>query len=258
MDIGVNLTHYSFQKDREELIARALHEGVKTMIVTGACLRSSQEAYALAKSHSGILYATAGVHPHDAKHCNETTLTSLENLAQHKEVVALGECGLDYNRNFSPHDVQEHWFEAQVNLACHLKMPLFLHEREASRRLLEILQKYSLPPTVIHCFTGSEEEVKKYLSLGFYIGITGWICDDRRGMHLRKLLKYIPLDHLMLETDAPYLTPRNMPYRPKEGRNESAFLPYVLKMVALTLGQPEEEIARKTTENAKTFFRLPI
>ncbi|NUM34360.1 MAG: TatD family hydrolase [Candidatus Brocadiae bacterium] len=259
IDIGANLTSPSFHEDLEEVIDRAVINGIKTMIITGTSIRASHEALELAKKKPGILYCTAGVHPHDARHCNDRTLESLKCLSENKEVVALGECGLDYNRNFSPPDVQDYWFEAQIELACHLKKPLFLHERDAHNSFLSILKKHreKLPQTVVHCFTGNEQELKAYISQNFYIGITGWICDERRGVHLRNILKYIPLDRLMIETDAPYLLPRTMPRRPASGRNEPAFLLYTLKMVASCLKKSEEEIASITTENAKKFFEIP-
>lgn len=258
IDIGVNLTSPSFQKDRKEVIDNALAQGIKVMIITGTSIRASHDALAVAQTMPGVLYCTAGVHPHDSRHCDERTLQNLENLSKNKEVVAIGECGLDYNRNFSPQDVQDYWFESQVDLACKLKKPLFLHERDAHNSFMSILKKYQekLPPTVVHCFTGNESELKDYLDRDFYIGITGWVCDERRGIPLRNLLKYIPSNRLMIETDAPFLLPRNMPKRPASGRNEPAYLIYVLKMIADCLKKSEEEIARITTENAKEFFKI--
>lgn len=259
IDIGVNLTHASFTPQLDQVISRAVNNEVVQMIITGTSIRGSEEALALAKTKPGVLYCTAGVHPHDAKQANDRTIPRLRELAQNKQVVAIGECGLDYNRNFSPRPVQDRWFEEQVKLACELKLPLFLHEREAYHRLVEILKIYEkqLPPTVVHCFTGNEEELDAYLTAGYYIGLTGWICDERRGTHLHQLVRKIPLDHLMLETDAPFLLPRNMPnsnqYR---GRNEPAFLPYVLRKVAQCLEKTPQEVAATTTATARKFFNL--
>jgi TatD DNase family protein len=257
-DIGINLMHKSFQADREQVLKRAIAAGVTQFIITGASLRSSQEAAAFARQHPGTLYATAGVHPHDARHCTPETLTALRELANHPEVVAIGECGLDYNRDFSPRPVQDRWFEAQVQLACDLKMPLFLHERDAHQRFVEILSQYRDRPgkAVIHCFTGSAAELDTYLGMDLYIGITGWICDERRGTHLRDLVRRIPLDRLMLETDAPFLTPRDMRPKPRDGRNEPAFLPHILRAVARAMGKSPDEVARATTETARSFFGI--
>ena len=228
------------------------------MIVTGTSVKSSIDGQKLAQQHPGILFSTAGVHPHDAKNCNEQTINSLRTLANHKEVVAMGECGLDFNRDFSPRPVQEKWFEAQIQLACELKLPLFLHEREAHKRFTEILSAYKnqLDLAVVHCFTGTKEEAKTYLDLGFCLGITGWICDERRGKHLQEIVKYIPLDKIMLETDAPFLTPRDMREKPKDGRNEPAFLPHVAQTIAHLLKKSPEEIASETTATAAWFFNL--
>ena len=258
IDIGVNLSHKSFNKDRQAVINRAVAAGVSTMIVTGTSYKSSIDGQKLAQQHPGILFSTAGVHPHDARNCDEQTISSLRTLAAHKEVVAIGECGLDFNRDFSPRPVQEKWFEAQIQLACELNLPLFLHEREAHQRFTEILSAYKnqLDFVVVHCFTGTKEEARTYLDLGFCLGITGWICDERRGRHLQEIVKYIPLDKMMLETDAPFLTPRDMTEKPKDGRNEPAFLPHVAQTIAQILKKTPEEIASETTATAAWFFNL--
>lgn len=258
IDIGINLTHKSFNADRDQVIARAAAVGVKTLILTGTSLRGSQEAAHLASKHPRALYATAGVHPHDAKSCTPATIDALRKLASRPEVVAIGECGLDYNRDFSPRDVQDKWFEAQVQLACELNMPLFLHERDAHPRFVDILSRYSgkVGKAVVHCFTGNAAQLDRYLSMGLYIGITGWICDERRGRHLRDLVRRIPLDRLMLETDAPFLTPRDLNPRPRSDRNEPAYLPHILRAVASAMGRPPEEVAAGTTAVAHAFFDI--
>jgi TatD DNase family protein len=227
------------------------------MVVTGSSVASSEQAVQIAAEYPHRLYATAGVHPHDSRNCDETTIPELRKLAAQAEVVAIGECGLDFNRDFSPRSLQEKWFEAQVGLAEELQMPLFLHERDARQRFCEILgavRKNS--PAVLHCFTGTHEELRTYLDMGLYLGITGWICDERRGTHLRELIKEIPADRLMIETDAPFLLPRTMANRPKDGRNEPAFLRYVLQTVAESVGKPAAQVASETTQTAKIFFRL--
>ena len=258
IDIGVNLGHRSFRRDREEVIQRAIDVGVTKMIVTGTSLRESIEASVLAKRYPDILYSTAGVHPHDAQHCDDETIEQLRKLASDDEVVAIGECGLDFNRDFSPRPLQEKWFARQIELACELQMPLFLHERDANERFLAILQQYkdALPSVVVHCFTGSEKALDSYLSEGFFIGITGWICDERRGRELQRIVKKIPLDRLMIETDSPFLTPRDMRPKPKKGRNEPAFLPHILESIAKYIQKTPSEVAQMTISNTLKFFAL--
>ena len=227
------------------------------MVITGTSHASSQEAQRIATEYPHQIFSTAGVHPHDSRNCTMDTMTELRRLAKLEQVVAIGECGLDFNRDFSPRPQQEKWFEAQVGLAEELKMPLFLHERDAHERFCSILANTrNSVPAVLHCFTGSREELKVYLGLGLHIGITGWICDERRGKHLRELVREIPLDRLMIETDAPLLLPRSMTTKPKDGRNEPCFLPFVLEAVADCLEKSIAEVAQVTTVTARRFFRL--
>lgn len=254
VDIGINLMHRSFHEDREQVVQNAAEQGVYPLIITGTSLRSSSDAARYAGRYPGKLYSTAGVHPHDAKSCNEDTLTKLRQLAALPQVVAVGECGLDYNRDFSPREVQRKWFAEQVALAKELNMPLFLHEREAFTDFIGILKEQGADRGVVHCFTGTAAELKTYLDLGFHIGITGWICDERRGRQLQQLVRSVPLDRLMIETDAPFLTPRDLKEKPAGGRNEPALLPHILQAVARCIGKPAEEVARATTETAKAFF----
>jgi TatD DNase family protein len=257
VDIGANLTHPAFHADLPDVLARARHAGVATIVVTGTSVAESTSALRTAQAHPDTIYATAGVHPHHASECDETTIAALRVLAQQPRVVAIGECGLDFNRNYSPHPDQEKWFVSQLELGIELKKPLFLHSRDAFPRFPEILKQYKPPKAVAHCFTGTREELHAYLDLGLYIGITGWICDERRGAHLLELVRDIPADRLMLETDSPYLTPRDMRPQPKARRNEPSHLPHILRTVARALGKPPEQLAEETTRNAKTFFALP-
>ena len=258
VDIGVNLTHASFRRDLDAVIERARAVGVSRMVVTGTSVAASESARRLALRYPGMLYATAGVHPHDARHWDEKTPQRLSELALSPEVVALGEMGLDFNRDFSPRPEQERGFEAQLELAAELGLPVFMHERDAGQRFVQILRLWRdrLGPAVIHCFTGSGEDLAAYLDLNLHIGITGWICDERRGLHLRELLRRIPLERLMLETDAPYLAPRTLRPPPKSGRNEPAFLLYTLNAVATCLELPPTVVAEATTRTARTFFGL--
>lgn len=253
-DVGANLTHASFRDDVADVVARARKAGVATIVVTGATVAESRVAAGIAERFG--LYATAGVHPHHAKECDANTIADLRELARHPRVVAIGECGLDFNRNYSPHPSQEQWFVAQLELGLELDLPLFLHSRDAHPRFAEILRHHRVKDAVAHCFTGEKDELHAYLDLGLYIGITGWICDERRGTHLLQLVRDIPADRLLLETDSPYLTPRDMRPQPKSRRNEPAFLAHVAKTVARAVGKPVEQLAEETTRNAQTLFRL--
>jgi TatD DNase family protein len=257
VDIGANLTHPSFSPDLPQVLDRAAAAGVASIVITGTSVEGSRAALALAEAH-GNLYCTAGVHPHDAAHCDDETLPALREVLAHPKAVALGECGLDFNRNYSPHPDQEKWFVAQLELACELGKPLFLHSRDAHPRFADIVRRFRdrVPAAVAHCFTGERDELRAYLDLDLHIGITGWICDERRGTHLHRLVREIPADRLMIETDSPYLTPRTLRPQPKSRRNEPAFLPYVLAAVATALGKPQEEVAAMTTATARSFFRL--
>ena len=254
-DIGANLTHSSFRDDLDAVLDRARAAGVATIVVTGTSVEESGHAAALAASRD--VYATAGVHPHHARECGEHTIPALRTIATQPKVVALGECGLDFNRNYSPHPDQEKWFVAQLELAAELGKPLFLHSRDAHPRFAEILRHHRVGKAVAHCFTGEAAELRAYLELGLYIGITGWICDERRGKHLVELVKAIPADRLLLETDSPYLTPRDLHPQPRARRNEPALLPHIARAVARARGEAVEALAAATTRNARAFFGLP-
>jgi TatD DNase family protein len=254
VDIGANLTHASFRDDLDAVLSRARAHGVERIIVTGASVEESRRAADIADAHG--LYATAGVHPHHARECDDATIPALREVAARPRVVALGECGLDFNRNYSPHPSQEKWFVAQLELAAELGKPLFLHSRDAHPRFAEILGNLRVGKAVAHCFTGEAAELRAYLDLGLYIGITGWICDERRGRHLVALAREVPQDRLLLETDSPYLTPRDLHPQPKARRNEPAHLPHILRAVARARGEAPEALAAATTRNAQAFFGI--
>lgn len=258
LDIGANLTHDSFDADREAVIARALEHGVRRMIVTGSSEQGSIDAANLADTYSGSLYATAGVHPHHASDYRVGVGQILRELAARPVVVAIGECGLDYFRDFSPRQAQRDAFQAQLELAAECNLPVFLHQRDAHDEFVEILKpmRDRLKGGVAHCFTGNEAELRCYLDMDLYIGITGWISDERRGNHLKSLAAKIPDDRLMLETDSPYLLPRSLKPRPRSRRNEPVFLREVLRVVAASTGQPEQIVAACSTANAERFFSL--
>jgi TatD DNase family protein len=257
--------HSSFNPDREDLIQCAESAGVSPLIITGSGEKSSRAAAEYAAEYNARragepkkLYFTAGVHPHEAKNCNDKTLDALRSLAAEYGALAIGECGLDYNRDFSPRDVQRQWFTKQIELAAELKLPLFLHERDASEDFAAILENYrgAVPAMVVHCFTGNEKELEKYMELDCHIGITGWICDERRGIHLRALVKKIPTGRLMIETDAPFLLPRDMPERVRNRRNEPRYLPHIAGTIARCLGKDPALLAEETLANTKKFFGI--
>lgn len=258
IDIGANLTHESFEHDFDDVLQRAKDAGVVEMVVTGASGEGSVKAAELAGKFEH-LYATAGVHPHHAPETTRSLLSQLRDLLAQKKVCAVGETGLDFFRDFSPRDIQEKSFEAHIELAIETGLPMFLHERDAHPRFAEVLKPYrdDLVDAVVHCFTGNKEALYTYLDMDLYIGITGWICDERRGEHLLGLVKDIPNDRLMIETDAPYLMPRNILPKPKGRRNEPANLTWVCDTVAQCRDTSYEDLAELTSENARRFFRLP-
>jgi len=262
IDIGVNLTHASFDDQHAAVLERAFGAGVCQLVLTGTSLGESDHALSLCRKldeRAERLFSTAGVHPHDAKHWTSDDSKRLRALLAEPQVRAVGECGLDFNRDFSPRPQQEKALEEQLSLAADLQMPVFLHERDAHPRFVQILREYRdrLPAAVVHCFTGEQRALFDYLDLDLHIGITGWICDERRGAPLHPLVKEIPAGRLMLESDAPYLLPRSLRPKPKGGRNEPAFLTEVLREVALHRQEPAEEVARHTTACARAFFALP-
>src|SRR5574337_10770 len=259
IDIGANLTHDSFDADRDEVIHRAQTAGVTQFIVTGSDVAHSRKALELCRVWPGVLYCTAGIHPHQAKDFDATAPASLRQLLTEPQVLAVGECGLDYFRNFSPHDAQMRAFEVQLQLAVETGKSVFLHQRDAHTDFTEMLRHWRprIAGAVVHCFTDGEKELRDYLELDCHIGITGWICDERRGAHLRELVKQIPADRLMLETDAPYLLPRDLNPKPHTHRNEPMYLAHICEVVARCVGKPTTQLAEETTANAQRFFGLP-
>lgn len=262
IDIGVNLTNKRFDKDREELILRAKNQGVEQLLITGTSIYESQQALALCQHYQqqfpNTLFTTAGVHPHDADGVSDDYLAQLMRLAQQPQVKAIGECGLDFNRNFSAPKQQLIVFKEQINLAAELNMPLFLHQRDAFSPWFAELKPFinRIPAMVAHCFTGNKKELEQCIAANMYIGITGWLCDERRGKELQEIVKLIPLNRLLLETDAPYLTPRTIRPRPKSSRNEPSYLPYIVQQIAEITSIDPDEIACQTSINAREVFNL--
>ena len=259
VDIGANLGHESFRPDLEAVLGRARAAGVAQIVVTGASESESRVARDIAGARPEMLRSTAGVHPHLARDWGPGTEAALAELARSPMVVAVGEAGLDFNRDYSPRPAQERAFEAQLELGAALGLPVFLHERDAHERFLAILARHRprLQRAVVHCFTGERRALDAYLDLDLHIGVTGWICDERRGLHLRELVALIPPGRLMLETDSPYLLPRDLRPRPRSRRNEPRHRPPILAAVASCTGRSREELAAETTATARGFFGLP-
>jgi len=265
MDIGINLLNPSYDKDREEVVREAAAAGISPLILSPSGEEESKNAAIYAANYNrenpGSLYSKAGIHPHDAKNFSKNSMNFFRELIQGQlceNIVAIGECGLDYNRDFSPREAQRLCFSSQAELASELGLPLFMHERDSFEDFSAILKEHigGLKASVVHCFTGNEVQLDFYLSLGCYIGITGWICDNKRGSHLRDLIKKIPKDRLMLESDGPYLLPKNMEKKPKNNRNEPKFLPHVLEIAAACLNKEPEILAEETYSNSLRFFGI--
>ncbi len=259
IDIGANLTHESFDRDLDAVLERARAAGVVQMVITGASREHSPMALQLAQRHPGFLYATAGVHPHHASEYTDECDAEMRALHTHPEVVAVGECGLDFNRDFSPRPSQRKAFERQLQIASENGKPLFLHQRDAHGDFIAMMKNFDgkLGPAVVHCFTAERRELFDYLDRDWYIGITGWLCDERRGAHLRELVRHIPAERLMIETDAPYLLPRTMRPLPKDRRNEPAFLSHIVEELARDRGEDVAVTAANATAATRAFFRLP-
>ena len=258
VDIGANLAHDSFDDDRDDVLRRAAGTGVSRIVVTGSSDESNVKAAQLAQDHPGVLWSTAGVHPHHASGYTAESDALIRRLAAEGRIVAVGECGLDYFRNFSPRDAQLSAFRSQLDIAAESGLPVFLHQRDAHDDFIEVLEPMlpKLSRAVAHCFTGEHESLREYLAMGLYIGVTGWICDERRGTHLKEIVSVVPDDRIMIETDAPYLLPRTIRPKPQTRRNEPMHLPEVLRVVAEARGQTGQHVARITTGNAERFFGL--
>ena len=260
IDIGANLTHDSFDHDRDAVLQRAREAGVAQMVVTGASREHSPKALDLARAHPGELFATAGVHPHHATEYTAECDAEMRALLAHPEVVAVGECGLDYFRDFSPRHAQRRAFELQLEIAADTGKPLFLHQRDAHRDFVDVMKGFEgrVGPAVVHCFTGTREELFECLDHDWHIGITGWLCDERRGLHLRELVKSIPANRLMIETDAPYLLPRTVKPPPSHRRNEPMYLAHIVEELARDRGESLADVAAATSATARGFFGLPM
>ncbi len=264
-DIGANLTHDAFDPDRDAVLQRGREAGVVQLVVTGASREHSSKALKLALKHPGELFATAGVHPHHAAEYSAECDAELRALHAHPDVVAVGECGLDYFRDLAPRPAQRRAFELQLQIAVDSgkapasRKPLFLHQRDAHADFMSMMRNFDgrLGAAVVHCFTGTRAELFDYLDQDWHIGITGWLCDERRGRHLRELVRHIPANRLMIETDAPYLLPRTVKPAPSHRRNEPMYLAHIVAELARDRGEAVAVTAANSTATARAFFRLP-
>ncbi|MCY7295359.1 TatD family hydrolase [Alteromonas sp. a30] len=262
-DIGVNLTNNRYLDDWQETVHTAAAVGVSKLIITGTNMQESKDALTQAHTLPEHLYATVGIHPHYAKEAIDGLgkpqfVEQMRQMLSDNKAVAVGECGLDFNRNFSPKTAQLAVFEAQLEIACECKLPVFLHERDAFDEQIRLLEAYRphLVGGVAHCFTGNTEQMQAYLALGLYIGITGWLCDPKRGQALRDAVSHLPVERLLLETDAPYLMPKTLKANSK--RNDPANLPYILQEVAslLPANLSTEQVANISYQNSLSLFNL--
>ena len=258
-DIGANLTHKSFDEDLDEVLEKAHDEGVKRLSITGSCLEDSILAYEMAKKYPEACVSTAGIHPHNAKEFSPGLFSEIKELLKHEGVKCIGETGLDFNRNYSSPEEQQLSFEAHIELSIETGFPLFLHEREAHEKFVEMISPHvdELPKCVVHCFTGQKEALIKYIDMGFHIGITGWLCDERRGKHLEELISIIPLDKLMIETDSPYLLPRDMGID-KSSRNEPKYLSHIANKVSDLRNESRDLLIAAIYMNSLDFFDISI
>lgn len=257
IDICVNIGRKLPESALPQIINELEPNGVDSIILTGTSLKVSRLSLKQAKKYDNVT-STVGVHPHNGKEWNDSLKKELEILLKDEKVVAVGECGLDYDRMFSTKEEQIYAFEEQIKLAIKYKKPLFLHEREAHEDFVKILNKYPeiLPYSVVHCFTGNKKNLKTYLDMGCMIGITGWLCDDVRGKELQEAVKELPIERLMIETDSPWLTPKNIPKKDRGHMNHPKNMNYIVQKLSVLMSLSEEEIKEKTVENTKRFFNI--
>ncbi|MGD9077769.1 MAG: TatD family hydrolase [Desulfobacterales bacterium] len=254
-DSHCHLDDKAYRKDIDRVIERANRSGVTRMMTVGVNKKTAVRAVSLAESHSN-LYASVGFHPHDAKHCNPTALDFMIALADSQKVRAWGEIGLDYNRMYSPREDQERWFIRQLQIAAELRLPVIFHERDTRGRFLEILKSDFINKNagVVHCFSGTAPELESYLDLDLYIGITGILTLRGRGADLREMVPKIPAKRLVVETDAPYLTPAPEKYHTR--RNEPAFVKSVLLKLAEVRQEDPDQLAVTIWNNTNRLYKI--
>lgn len=249
-DTHTHLDDEKFDTDRDELIASFKGEGLALAVNIGANIKTSKNSIALAEKYD-FIYASIGVHPNDTGDMCDEDLATLEELAKHKKVVAIGEIGLDYHYDEPDSQIQKIWFERQLLLAKKLNMPYVIHDRDAHADVLEIIKRVGYFNGVMHCFSGSPEMARQVTDLGMYVSIAGQVT-FKNAPKVQAVAQAVPLDKLLIETDSPYLTPE--PFRGK--RNNSAYVKYTAQKIAELRGMDVEEIAKITMENGKRFYNI--
>ncbi len=257
IDIGANLTHPELKKKINVIVDNIKSANIKKVIITSSNIQDTKEALEIINKYPDLFYTTVGFHPHNAKDYKPDNAVEIKDFLNNNKVLAIGECGLDFYRKYSSKEEQIFCFEQHLEIAKTIKKPIFLHERHAFKDFVNILNKHKdeLFKYVVHCFTGTKEELKSYIDMGCYIGITGWITDANRGKHLHEIIKYIPEDRLMIETDSPYLIPHNINFK-HDGINEPSYLTYVVETIAKCLNKDINYIKDRTFRNTKLFFNI--
>ena len=256
-DIACNFTSERFDNDLDEVINQAIVNNITKFGLICSRLSDIDKLLEIYNRYSKDMFFTIGVHPHHANEINEEYLEKLKEVINNNNPHAIGETGLDFFRNLSTYEEQIFAFEEQIKIAIDTNKPLFLHQRDSHDDFIKILRKYSsdINKSVVHCFTGTKEQLNDYLELDCYIGVTGWICDAKRNIELRKTIKNIPLERLMIETDCPYLIPKNLEEKPKNSRNEPTYLNHIANEVAALMKKDINDIREKTYKTSLSFFK---
>ena len=256
-DIACNFTSERFNKDLDEVIKRAIANKITKFGLICSRMNDLNKLLKIYKQYSKSMFYTIGVHPHHANEINDDYLKKLKNVITTNNPHAIGETGLDFFRNLSTYEEQIYVFEEQIKIAIDTNKPLFLHQRDSHDDFIKILRKYSsdISKAVVHCFTGTQGQLDDYLELDCYIGITGWICDEKRNVELRKAIKKIPLEKLMIETDCPYLIPKNLVEKPKNNRNEPTNLNHIINEIAVLMEIDIDILRKQTFENTINYFK---
>ena len=256
-DIACNFTSDRFDNDLDEVINQAIVNNITKFGLICSRLSDIDKLLEIYNRYSKDMFFTIGVHPHHANEINEEYLKKLKEVINNNNPHAIGETGLDFFRNLSTYEEQIFAFEEQIKIAIDTNKPLFLHQRDSHDDFIKILRKYSsdINKSVVHCFTGTKKQLNDYLELDCYIGVTGWICDAKRNVELRKTIKNIPLERLMIETDCPYLIPKNLEEKPKNNRNEPTYLNHIADEVAALMKKDINDIREKTYKTSLSFFQ---
>ena len=256
-DIACNFTSERFNKDLDEVIKRAIANKITKFGLICSRMSDLNKLLKIYQQYSKSMFYTIGVHPHHANEINDDYLKKLKNVITTNNPHAIGETGLDFFRNLSTYEEQIYVFEEQIKIAIDTNKPLFLHQRDSHDDFIKILRKYSsdISKAVVHCFTGTQGQLDDYLELDCYIGITGWICDEKRNVELRKAIKKIPLEKLMIETDCPYLIPKNLVEKPKNNRNEPTNLNHIINEIAVLMEIDIDILRKQTFENTINYFK---